>query len=378
MQQSMILCGLFVRRTVFIMLLIMVYAACLPSPEAIPISPTIESNTTDAPPDCPILPSSDGDVIPSTNALDIGSTNTLAFVTPSSDGDIMLARLDGTEPINLTNHPSRDSLPVWSPDGTRIAFTSDRDGAFNIYLMNKDGSEVTPIWHGKKRGSWSPDGTRIVFAYNAGGIGHLRQWSTTDITTLLQLDHTIASPQWSPNGSQILFTTYEENVWLWVVDADGRNASRLINGQRLERPVWSPDGSYIAFVAFRANSAAIELELIKSDGSCHTVLTSDLFSSTEPAWSPDGRQIAFVAKKKLEVANHLFVMNVDGSQRRQITTEEARYSAPTWSPDGHYLAYVQKHIVQNKWTVYVLDMRDPDAQPQKIGLGSHPAWQPQP
>jgi TolB protein len=217
-----------------------------------------------------------------------------------------------------------------------------------------------------------------VFAYNAGGIGHLRQWSTTGITTLLQLDHTIASPQWSPNGNQILFTTYEENVWLWVVDADGRNASRLINGQRLERPVWSPDGSYIAFVAFRANSAAIELELIKSDGSCHTVLTSDLFSSTEPAWSPDGRQIAFVAKKKLEVANHLFVMNVDGSQRRQITTEEARYSAPTWSPDGHYLAYVQKHIVQNKWTVYVLDMRDPDAQPQKIGLGSHPAWQPQP
>lgn len=281
-------------------LLVVFFTSFSLSSSAPPPSQTVAAEVTATPPLCDFH----SDQVPSAAAelerTGNPSTNVLAFATgfSASDGDILLTRLDGTSPITLTTHPARDSVPVWSPDGTRIAFTSYRDGGRSVYLMNQDGSGVTPIWHGQG-GSWSPDGSRLVFVYNAGEVSsHLRQWNTMGITTLLQLDHSIALAQWSPDGSQILFTTYEENAWVWLVDSDGRNAAKLIKGQR---PAWSPDGS---FIAFRDEHAAIAL--IKPDGSCYTPLTSDLFSSDEPAWSPDGQQIIFVAKTEVGVANHLY------------------------------------------------------------------------
>src|SRR5216117_1854859 len=71
---------------------------------------------------------------------------------------------DGSDPRNLTNNPGGDDTPAWSPDGTRIAFTSARDGNWEIYVMNADGSNATRLTdNGAQMPAWSPDGTRIAF-----------------------------------------------------------------------------------------------------------------------------------------------------------------------------------------------------------------------
>ena len=74
---------------------------------------------------------------------------------------------DGSNPVNLTNNPAYDGQPAWSPDGTRIAFTSDRDGRLGIYVMNADGSNPAHLTNNPaSRDSdpaWSPDGKRIAF-----------------------------------------------------------------------------------------------------------------------------------------------------------------------------------------------------------------------
>src|SRR6185295_7840670 len=81
--------------------------------------------------------------------------------------EIYIMNLDNSEVTRLTNNSVYDGEPAWSPDGTKIAFTSTRDGNSDIYVMNADGSEQTRLTHASANdgeATWSPDGTRIAFA----------------------------------------------------------------------------------------------------------------------------------------------------------------------------------------------------------------------
>jgi len=149
--------------------------------------------------------------------------------------------------------------PAWSPDGSKIAFASDRDGAFELYVMNADGSGVTRLTHdvGFQGGpAWSPDGTRISFnctvepgnwdvcAIDADGA------HVTRLTTDPGAD---AGASWSPTG-RIAFATTRYGAELYggrwppeiaLMNGDGSGVTRL--GVVGVGPVWSPDGSRIAF-----------------------------------------------------------------------------------------------------------------------------------
>ena len=88
--------------------------------------------------------------------------------------DIFVMNADGSGQTNLTNHPERDAFPAWSPDGTRITFTSRRDGNGEIYLMNVDGSGKINLTNNPADDDqpvWSPDGTRLQFRSFRAGIG---------------------------------------------------------------------------------------------------------------------------------------------------------------------------------------------------------------
>ncbi len=180
----------------------------------------------------------------------------IAFV---ANDDIYVINTDGSNEINLTNHPARDSLPAWSPDGTRIAFVSDRDSKHEIYVVNADGSNLKKLTSLNIESSWSsdppvwsPDGTKIAFAYalnmegkiyvmNADGsnltvVGHYR-WGT-DLS-------------WSPDSSRIAFISLSENISaLTVVNADGSNLTTLIDLALFQSLSWAPDGSKIAFSVY--------------------------------------------------------------------------------------------------------------------------------
>jgi Tol biopolymer transport system component len=104
----------------------------------------------------------------------------LAFVSEFEyKGDIFVVEVDpaaqnaeGSSEMNLTNNPAYDQSPAWSPDGTKLAFVSDRDGDLEIYVMNTDGSGVTRLTnhHGyDAEPTWSPDGSRIAFASDRDG-----------------------------------------------------------------------------------------------------------------------------------------------------------------------------------------------------------------
>jgi len=134
-----------------------------------------------------------------------------------SDVDICLINWDGTGFQTLLGGPTDARDPAWSPDGHRIAFASNRDGTYNIYVMNVDGTQITQITHAAgdpKRGmiqpTWSPDGTRIAFVCSSDSI-------------------------------------YTRHGVLYAVDVAAGEPILLLDAKRCYDPAWSPDGDWLAF-----------------------------------------------------------------------------------------------------------------------------------
>jgi Tol biopolymer transport system component len=190
------------------------------------------------------------------------------------DDDISVIGADGTGTRTVGGDPASDWSPSWSPDGTRIAFASDREGELRIFVMAADGSgvrRVTEIWG--EYPAWSPDGERIVFASHAGGTG--------------------------PTG--------DPDYDLYVVDADGGGLRQLTDGPAYDMyPSWSPDGESIAFESTRATpedfeppardlerTADFDVFVMPAEGGEPRNVTGDLDRQQRfPAFSPDGRWLA--------------------------------------------------------------------------------------
>jgi Tol biopolymer transport system component len=262
------------------------------------------------------------------------------FAAPPCVEDIQLYRVavDGSGERLLGRELSGDT-PVWSPDGSRVAYSSARigTGEGHLYVMDADGTHRVRITRDTaidRHPSWSPDGTRLVFQRGTtdfGGDLYLVDPETTETTRLTAGDAVDQQPRWSPDGTRIAYASNRGGSYdLWVMDADGSNPRQITYHHADDWwPTWSPDGTQLAFASNRDGDIAIYT--VNVDGSNERRLVAQ--GGTVPAWSPDGRTIAFVDGLTSEV----YLVAADGSNARRLTTSRGGNFAPSWSPDGTHL-----------------------------------------
>jgi len=214
------------------------------------------------------------------------------------DSEIFVMGADSSNIRQLTVNNNQDMSPDLSPDGDKIAFYSDRNGYFEIYTMNIDGSNVQQVT--KEYGlygnyelllpylSWSPYGTQIVFTSDRDGDREIYTVNAdgSDIKQLTYNQDMERFPSWSPDGQQIVFDSDRYgDVEIFVMNYDGTNVRQLTsNNRESSEPDWSPDGTQIAFISNRKND--FDIWIMDSDGSNQHQITTDEADDFIPVWSP--------------------------------------------------------------------------------------------
>jgi TolB protein len=212
---------------------------------------------------------------------DLFGDRRVAF-TSDRDGnrDVYLIDVDGTGSDRLTESPQPDWCPDWSPDGKRIAFTSDRDGNSEIYVMNADGSAQSRLTDHAAADwcpDWSPDGRQIAFTSGRDGSENVYEMNSDGMGVVQLSTRGGRDPAWSPDMTAVVFSSDRDgNENIYVIGVDGRGERRLtVDAAADYEPFWAPDGSKILFSSLRdLTGGAGELYVMELDGSGQTKLTS--------------------------------------------------------------------------------------------------------
>jgi Tol biopolymer transport system component len=298
----------------------------------------------------------------------------------SSIQDLFVINADGSNKVKVSESNIDNFRPVWSPDGSKLAYFTnglgrhtivtvnsdgtnrrtisttenewlswssdsqklvyesepDLQGNTEILTVNSDGSNLTPITEKSNTNHspvWSPDGKRIAYLYrNVGGNDiYLINPDGSDKVKITNSDKNSSYqlPQWSPDSNKIL--TLDGFGMINIINTDGINQNEIkLSGYILSLPRWSPDSSKIVFdltysVIDNTNQKS-NLYIINLDGTGLMQLTDNSSLNIFPSWSPDGKKISFISNSKL------YVMNSDGTNQQRITHDLDGDSFSLWSP----------------------------------------------
>lgn len=225
----------------------------------------------------------------------------------------------------------------WAPDGSRLLFSQlDIAGdQYRIFSIRPDGSDQILLSEGARDlwTSWSPDGTKIAFASSRDGNPEIYVMNSDGGSPARLTDHPASDsePSWSPDGSMIAFTSEREGERrIFGMSADGSNPRRVTNGPGPEyAPRWSPDGGRIAFYATVADGDD-RVVVVNADGSERKEIAKGVW----PSWSPDGSSLLFSPP-----GGGLVVQPLDGTEGQTLVADNVVLGE--WSPDGSRLGFVR-------------------------------------
>lgn len=331
----------------------------------------------------------------------------------SGNWDIHLQRVEGSNTTNLTSDsPADDTQPVFSPDGTRIAFRSERGGG-GIFVMGATGEAVRRLSDVGYNPSWSPDGRFIVCAQEtieqpASRYSNLSALWVIDVSTGERRQLTAGDavqPSWSPHGHRIAYWAADAGGQrdLWTLPAQGGTPVALTSDRFVDwSPIWSPDGQYVYFSSDRGGSMNLwrvpvdemtglatgdpEPVTTPSANSAFITMTADgtRLAYVEQSWtqnlmraafppgsrtddppvpvtrgsrffaepqiSPDGQ---WLATYSLDKGNNIYVVRTDGTELRAVTDDGFKNVAPRWSPDGRQIAFYSNRTGPFQvWTIH--------------------------
>jgi Tol biopolymer transport system component len=254
------------------------------------------------------------------------------------DGNYEVYAMDsnGSNPTNLTNHPAVDEYSAVSPDGKKMVFDSNRSGNFEIYESNLDGSNPTKLTNtpaNEFSAAYSSDGRKIAFETTRDGNYEIYESNLdgSNPTNLTNHPARETNVLYSPDGKKIAFSTNRDG-WpeIYTMNPDGSNPTNLTNTPNSSdiNIAYSPDGKKIAFSTNRNGN--FEVYIMNSDGSNPTNLTRNSARDVHPAFSRDGKKIAFSTTR--DGNYEVYTMNLDGSNPTNLTNNPSDDFGADWQP----------------------------------------------
>jgi TolB protein len=262
--------------------------------------------------------------------------STIAFVS-ERDGNAEIYIIDPAGEHRVTNDPAKDANPVWSPDGSRIAF--ERNGA--LWAIGVDGTNTVKLTN-PPSGALDVRQNDIPISSSDGRLLYTRYSSTSVTIRIVNFDGTndreLATgnlPTWSGDGSLIAFdNTVNGASDVMLIQNDGTQLRDLTNSSNAHEdwPVMSRDGKYVAF-----SSSVDGFVIMRTDGTTRTVTGH---STNVYRWSPDATRLAFREPRSGTASSFdLDVINVDGTGVRRLTNKDFFVGYAAWSPDGTRIAF---------------------------------------
>lgn len=268
---------------------------------------------------------------------------------PNSDSEIFYIEADGENFTSLTDNDHGDRNPVWSPDGSSIAFERSWGGA--ISLMDETGANLTRLttedtvltasWLDNPGPWWSPDGRFIAFT-TQGREDALMGLSVVGIdgAESRQLGHVVSghvAPSWSPDSNQLAFAHFHDEVF--VAGLQGGEPRQIsVEGRRGVREIeWSSDGSVVAYL--RGDTGDTELHIVTLDPTNPRVILEGRIGNL--TWSPNGSRIAFTHPASPRRPDSIVVHgSLYDTRPFEKIHEIANGALPSWSPDGVRLLFI--------------------------------------
>lgn len=294
--------------------------------------------------------------------------------------NLWIVDVEGKRVRELTHGNWRDFSPVWSPDGKKIAFLSERDGSTQIHIMWVDTKEVAQLTHLERAPSnivWSPDGKKIAFTYFVPDEKPILQvklpkkpekakWGAPPIV--------IDRLSWRVDGRGFIPKGYEH---IFVIDAElGGTPLQITSGDfSHSAPAWSPDGKTIYFSAIRKPDPeyqfgdteiySVNLETLEIKA-----LTDRKGPDRNPVVSPDGKWIAYTGYDEKNYTYHLsnlYLMDKDGGNKRLLAGNLPNSpESPQWAPDGSGLYFLLAE--KGESNLYFVSL---DGKIKKVTNGKH-------
>jgi serine/threonine protein kinase len=287
----------------------------------------------------------------------IGGGGRIAFVSDRADGhtlQIWIMDPDGSNPVQFTFGPGDKTQPRWSPDGQRLLYVApagvDSLGnklGLDIWAINADGTGLTNLTSspGDDTGpAWSPDGSKIAFASNR--INNLNQVFTMDAGCLpppgactpgkphnLSAGYAVESfPAWAPDGATIAVSASINGApgRIFMRSPSGGDPTRFDPRDKLigaENLAWSPDGQLLAFAWIQPTMNEVWLARLADRGASPIRLTNSL-GNKDPVFSPDGLYIAFTSTR--DQNPEIYRMTSNGADQQNLTNNPGRDMQPDW------------------------------------------------